>query len=56
MKTKNITYLLGAGASHDSCPVWKEQGEKMIELSQKFLNIQDIDFDNKKPNNLSEQQ
>lgn len=28
----NITYLLGAGASYNSCPIWKEQAEKMVEL------------------------
>lgn len=29
---KNITYLFGAGASYNACPIWKEQAEKMIEL------------------------
>jgi len=33
---KNITYLFGAGASYNACPIWKEQSEKMIELP-KFL-------------------
>jgi hypothetical protein len=35
--TKKITFLLGAGASYQACPVWKEQGEKMIELSKTYL-------------------
>jgi hypothetical protein len=56
MKTKNITYLLGAGASYNSCPVWKEQGEKMIELSRKFLNIPNLTFENPKPDTLNEKQ
>lgn len=45
---KNITYLLGAGASYNSCPIWEEQGEKMIELAQKYLDPSKCDF-NKKP-------
>jgi len=28
----NITYLFGAGASYQACPIWKEQADKMIEL------------------------
>lgn len=42
---KNITYLLGAGASYQACPVWKEQGEKMIELSRKNLQDDSEKFD-----------
>jgi hypothetical protein len=38
---KNITYLFGAGASYNACPIWKEQGDKMIELS----NILGYNFD-----------
>ena len=34
MKGKKITYLLGADASYQACPIWKEQGEKMIELAK----------------------
>ncbi len=33
---KNITYLFGAGASYFACPIWKEQGEKMIAISSNF--------------------
>lgn len=32
--SKKITYLLGAGASFHSCPIWKEQGAKMIDLAK----------------------
>ena len=38
---KNITYLLGAGASYKACPILSEQGEKMIELAQTFNNLKD---------------
>lgn len=34
---KRITYLLGAGASYHACPIWTEQGGKMIELAKIFL-------------------
>jgi hypothetical protein len=34
----NITYLFGAGASYNACPIWKEQGAKMMELSE-FLGL-----------------
>ena len=44
---KNITYFLGAGASFHSCPIWKEQGEKMIELAEKNLDSSKIDFENR---------
>ncbi len=30
---KNITFFTGAGASYHACPIWEEQGEKMIELA-----------------------
>lgn len=53
--SKNITYLLGAGASFNSCPIWKEQGEKMIELSEKYLSIPKVNFLEKKPSDLTEQ-
>ena len=33
----NITYLFGAGASVKACPILKGLGEKMVALSQKFL-------------------
>jgi hypothetical protein len=52
MKTQNITYLLGAGASYFACPIWKEQGEKMIELAEKYINLSEVDFIEQKPNNL----
>jgi hypothetical protein len=42
---KRITFLLGAGASYYSCPIWKEQGEKMIELAQKYLAPSKCDFE-----------
>lgn len=35
----NITYLLGAGASYNSLPIWREQGESMIEVGNKLLGI-----------------
>ncbi len=35
---KNITYLLGAGASYNSCPILNELGNKMIEMSQILKN------------------
>lgn len=38
---KNITYLLGAGASYNACPILSEQGEKMIELSNIYFNLKD---------------
>jgi len=56
MKSKNITYLLGAGASYNSCPIWKEQGEKMIELSEKYLKLPNVNFNEEKPNDLSDRQ
>lgn len=33
----NVTFFTGAGASYHACPIWKEQGEKMVELAQNFL-------------------
>jgi hypothetical protein len=36
---KNITYLLGAGASYNACPILNEQGEKMIELAHIFKKL-----------------
>jgi len=53
---KKITYLLGAGASYQACPIWKEQGEKMIELANKFLLEEKKKFDTKKPMDLTEQE
>lgn len=41
----NITFLLGAGASYHSCPIWKEQGEKMIELAEKYLESTKCNFE-----------
>jgi len=52
---KNITFLLGAGASYNSCPIWKEQGEKMIELAKKYLDSTKCDFDNE-PKILTEKE
>lgn len=37
MKTKNLTYLLGAGASYNSQPILSELADKMIALSDKHL-------------------
>jgi len=45
-----ITYLLGAGASWYSCPVLKEQGEKMIELAKSYFENPDMIFEEKPPN------
>jgi len=33
----NLTYFLGAGASANACPILKGLGEKMVELSTKYL-------------------
>lgn len=33
-----ITYLLGAGASYYSNPIWREQGKSMIEVARLVLN------------------
>ncbi|MDO9155127.1 MAG: hypothetical protein Q7U47_15695 [Paludibacter sp.] len=52
---KNITFLLGAGASYQSCPIWGEQGEKMIELAIKYLDSTKQDFENI-PKNLTEKE
>jgi hypothetical protein len=46
---KRITYLLGAGASYYSHPIWKEQGEKMIELAEKYIDEKFKDFENLSP-------
>jgi hypothetical protein len=35
--SKRITYLFGAGASYHACPIWKEQGGKMIDLAKYVL-------------------
>lgn len=48
----NVTYLLGAGASFNSCPIWREQGEKMIEMSLKFLDSSFHKFEEVKFRNL----
>jgi len=50
-----ITYLLGAGASWFSCPILKEQGEKMIELAKSYFKNPDLIFD-KIPSDLTENQ
>lgn len=42
---KNVTYLIGAGASYYSCPIWKEQGVKMLELAKKYLDPEKCNFD-----------
>lgn len=34
---KNITYYLGAGASRNAIPIWKEQSEAMISLANTHL-------------------
>ena len=34
---KNVTYLLGAGASYHACPIWKEQAMKMIAMANSNL-------------------
>lgn len=33
----NVTYLLGAGASYNALPIWKEQGESMINVANEIL-------------------
>ncbi len=37
MSDKKITYLLGAGASYQACPILSELGEKMILMSRNYL-------------------
>jgi hypothetical protein len=54
--SKRITYFLGAGASFQACPIWKEQGEKMIELAIKYLPEEKKNFKDKKPDSLTEQE
>ncbi|MBY8963723.1 hypothetical protein KJK34_13255 [Flavobacterium sp. D11R37] len=34
----NITYLLGAGASYNAIPIWKQQGHSMIAVAHKLIN------------------
>lgn len=34
----NVTFFTGAGASYNACPIWNEQGEKMLQLAQEILN------------------
>ena len=41
---KNITYFLGAGASYNACPIWKEQGNKMLEMSLEYQDNSDFDI------------
>ena len=36
----NITYLFGAGSSVKACPILKGLGEKMVDLSKKFLDAE----------------
>ena len=36
---KNITYLLGAGASYYACPILSELGNKMIEMSEIYFKL-----------------
>lgn len=52
---KNITYLLGAGASCHACPILQEQGEKMVQLA---LNLPQgkQDFSKSKPSGLTEKE
>jgi len=49
---KKITYLLGAGASYYSHPIWKEQGEKMIEMAEQYLDNELKDFKNINPRKI----
>ncbi|MDD4976474.1 MAG: hypothetical protein PHY93_19110 [Bacteriovorax sp.] len=50
---KKITFLLGAGASRNACPILKEQGEKMIELARIYFDNPDLEFE-EKPKDLDE--
>jgi hypothetical protein len=52
---ENITYFIGAGASYYSCPIWKEQGIKMIELAKKYLVPEKCNFE-KRPSLNSEKE
>ena len=51
---KNITFLLGAGASYYACPVWKEQAEKMVQLAKKYLREKSPNFSEEMPADLEE--
>jgi hypothetical protein len=50
---KKITFLLGAGASRNACPILKEQGEKMIELARIYFENPNYEFE-EKPKDLDE--
>lgn len=56
MKDKKITYLLGAGASYQACPILKEQGEKMIEMAKKYLSDKEPNFEEIKPTSLDDKE
>jgi len=45
MSDKKITYLLGAGASYNACPILNELGEKMIEMAVTHLLELGVTFD-----------
>ena len=49
---KNITFLLGAGASYNSCPIWKEQANKMIELARRYIQYS-VNFNAPKPTSFA---
>jgi|GEM_PF-4489554 len=38
-KKQKITYLLGAGASFGSVPIWQAQSTSMIEVADKILHF-----------------
>jgi len=44
LKKPKITYFLGAGASYSACPIWSEQGNKMIELATTYFGAEKKSF------------
>ena len=51
LKKPKITYFLGAGASYSACPIWSEQGNKMIELALIYFSAE-REYFLKRPNKI----
>ncbi len=49
---KKITYLLGAGASYQACPVWREQAEKMVEFGITYSKFKQVELGTSKESDL----
>ncbi|MDA3781314.1 MAG: hypothetical protein PF487_13970 [Bacteroidales bacterium] len=45
----NITFFTGAGASYYACPIWKEQGKKMLQLARIYFKDNDLLFHQLEP-------